>query len=128
MAKNNSIPLMEEVVVTGKHGGRRSDPRYYVPEIPEDRIGIDTKNIASQIKTSLWDVFTKSITEYLSGNEYSGDTLKNIIRQQSLKVPIDLPGDYAVDFDINRWSSDPGRGRAGMDFKDDYRVTFKKEF
>ena len=129
MAENKYPPLMDEVVVTGRRGGRRADPRYYVPEVSEDRVGrvgIDTGDIAGQIKSSVWDVFTRSVTNYLSGNKYSPDTLKNIIKQQSLRVPIDLPGDYGVDFDINRRSYD--RAVAGMGVTDDYRITLKKEF
>ena len=119
--RDKSTPLMEEVVVTGKRGGMRADPRYYVPEISEDRIGIDTTNVAGQIKSSLWDIFSSSMKEYLSGNKFSQDTLTNILKQQSLRVPIKLPGDYGVDIDINRPMPHGGPRDTG-------RITLKKEF
>ena len=101
MAENKYPPLMDEVVVTGRRGGRRADPRYYVPEMPEDRVGIDTTSIVGQMKSSIWDVFSSSMKEYLSGNKFSQDTLINILKQQSFRLPIDLPRDYGIDFDIN---------------------------
>ena len=132
MAENRYPPLMEEVVVTGKRGGRRADPRYYVPEISEDRVGIDTSNVVGQIKSSLWDMFSSSMKEYLSGNKYSQDTLTNILKQQSLRVPIKLPKDYGIDVDINRGTYDrviyEHGADPGMGVRDDFRVTLKKEF
>ena len=121
MAENKYPPLMEEVVVTGKRGGMRADPRYYVPEISEDRMGIDTTNVAGQIKSSLWDIFSSSMKEYLSGNKFSQDTLTNILKQQSFRLPVNLPGDYGINFDINRPMPHGGPREAG-------RITLKKEF
>jgi len=132
MAENRYPPLMEEVVVTGKRGGRRADPRYHVPEISEDRVGIDTTNVVGQIKSSLWDMFSSSMKDYLSGNKFSQDTLTNLIKQQSLRVPIKLPKDYGIDVDINRGTYDrviyEHGADPGMGVRDDFRVTLKKEF
>ena len=121
MAENRYHPLMEEVVVTGKRGGNKAKPRYYVPEIPEDRVGIDTTNVVGQLKSSLWDIFSSSMKEYLSGNKFSQDTLTNILKQQSFRLPVDLPGDYGINFDINRPMPHGGPREAG-------RITLKKEF
>ncbi len=123
MAENRYAPLMDEVVVTGKRGGRRSDPRHYVPEAPKDSIGINIEDVTSQLKTTIWDVLQKSITGYLSGNEYSGETFKNIISQQSLSVPINLPGGYGIDLDFNRPMPSGNIG----DPRDKARITLRKK-
>ena len=96
--------------------------RYSMP--PEDRpdtLGIDLGSVAGQVKTSLWDLFRDSMYGYLTEGTYSDDRLQSFIKSRSLRVPIDLPGDYGVDIDINR----PAPGGGGVD---DYRFTIKKEF
>ena len=115
--QNRSAPLMEEVVVTGKRGGRRADPRHYVPEMPDDKVGINLESVRSQAKSTLWDL----LGGYLEGGEYSMGRFKEILNSRPYKVPIDLPGDYGVDIDINKML-------AGSDVKDDYRITLKKNF
>ena len=115
---------MEEVVVTGKRGGNKAKSRYYVPEIPEDRVGIDTTNVVGQLKSSLWDIFAQSMAGYLSGNEYSEDTFKNIVKQHSLNIPIDLRGDYKVDIGFNKpnplYDREPVRDVIGFKFKKEF--------
>ena len=89
------------------------------PEDKPDTIGIDLENITGQIKHNLWDIFRESMTSYLSEGKYSEDKFKDIIRNKSLRFPIDLPGDYGVDIDINRPAPFGSRWSG---------ITFKKEF
>ena len=89
--------------------------------MPKNNIGIDLESVTGQLKHNLWDVFSSSMKEYLSGNKFSQDTLTNILKQQSFRLPVNLPGDYGIDLDFNR--SDITGTR-----KDDFRVTFKKKF
>ena len=103
-------------------------PPYPYREDKKNVTGIDLESVTGQIKSSLWDLAKDSMLSYLSGNEYSEDRLKSFLGDTDLRVPIKFPGDYGIDFDINRWAPDRGRERAGMDPRDDYRITFKKEF
>ena len=105
------------IMGTGLSG---STENRYTSEAKKDTVGIDLGSVAGQVKSSLWDLFRESIYGYLSEGTYSDDRLQNFIKSRSLRVPIDLPGDYGIDIDINRPSPSGDI--------DDYRVTFKKEF
>ena len=87
----------------------------------QSNVGIDLENVTGQIKTSLWDLLRDNIYGYLSEGKYSEDRFKSFLQDRSFRVPIDLPGDYGIDLDFNR--SDITGTR-----KDDFRITFKKEF
>ena len=89
--------------------------------MPKNNIGIDLESVTGQLKHNLWDIFSSSMKEYLSGNKFSQDTLTNILKQQSFRLPVNLPGDYGIDFDINRPMPHGGPREAG-------RIPLKKEF
>tara|TARA_Y100000310_G_scaffold295021_1_gene325976 strand:+ start:438 stop:806 length:369 start_codon:yes stop_codon:yes gene_type:complete len=117
---------MEEIVVTGKRGGRRGDPRSFIPEMPEDSIGLNADSLLSQVKYTAWDLFRDGMDSYLSGKDYSTEQFKDFFTDRSFTLPVDLPGDYSVNFDFNK--PNPLYQDLGVHTRDDYRVTFKRDF
>ena len=124
----NEAPLMDEVVVTGRRGGRGGDPRndWLLEPLPEDNVGLNTENLLNQAKYTAWDLFRDGMTSYLSGKDYSTEQFKDFFKDRSFTLPVDLPGDYSVNFDFNK--PNPLYQDLGVHTRDDYRVTFKRDF
>tara|TARA_Y100000310_G_C20320559_1_gene640544 strand:+ start:104 stop:379 length:276 start_codon:yes stop_codon:yes gene_type:complete len=86
-----------------------------------DTLGIDLRSVTGQIKSNLWDLFRDSMYSYLKEGRYSEDEFKGFLQDRSFKVPVNLPKNYGIDFDVNKRL--PGTG-----VRDDFRLTLRKKF
>ena len=89
--------------------------------MPKNNIGIDLESVTGQFKSNLWDLLRDSMYNYLSKGKYSEDEFKGFLQGRSFRLPVNLPKDYGVDFDINRPMPHGGPRETG-------RITLKKKF